>query len=198
MRDERGSAERRRPGQTGGRREDSGRPFARPAGPVPPLDIERARVEIERFIDLAMREMQLELVHEITVSGSADAGGEPAEIIVRFRGADEGLLLEDNAELLSAFEHLAHRWLRLDPRLHDRVRFDCADYRATHLEELKLSARVAAQRVRETGQEFQFNPMSSRERRIIHMELSGAAGVRTMSEGVGERRYLVIYPANKK
>jgi spoIIIJ-associated protein len=82
--------------------------------------------------------------------------------------------------------------------LHDRVRFDCADYRATHLEELKLSARVAAQRVRETGQEFQFNPMSSRERRIIHMELSGAVGVRTMSEGVGERRYLVIYPANKK
>ena len=77
------------------------------------------------------------------------------------------------------------------------MRFDCADYRATHLEELKLSARVAAQRVRETGQEFQFNPMSSRERRIIHMELSGAAGVRTMSEGVGERRYLVIYPAKK-
>ena len=92
MRDERGSAERRRPGQSGGHREGSGRPFARPSGPEPPLDTERARAELERFIDLAMREMQLELEREITVSGSADAGGEPAEIVVRFRGADEGCL----------------------------------------------------------------------------------------------------------
>src|ERR1700677_829737 len=72
---------------------------------------------------------------------------------------------------------------------------DCTDYRATPLEELKLSARVAAQRVRETGQEFQFNPMSSRERRIVHLELSGAPGVRTESEGSGDRRQLVVYPA---
>jgi predicted RNA-binding protein Jag len=40
--------------------------------------------------------------------------------------------------------------------------------------------------------------MSSRERRIIHLELNGAAGVRTMSEGAGDRRQLVIYPAAKK
>ena len=73
--------------------------------------------------------------------------------------------------------------------------FDCGEYRATRLAELKLSARVAAQRVRETGQPFQFNPMSSRERRIVHLELSGAAGVRTESEGSGDRRQLVIYPA---
>jgi len=100
--------------------------------------------------------------------------------------------------LLLALEYLAHRSLRLDPRLHDRVRFDCGDYRATHLDELKLSARVAAQRVRETGQPFRFNPMSPRERRIVHLELSGAAGVRTASEGSGDRRQLVIYPATKK
>jgi len=56
---------------------------------------------------------------------------------------------------------------------------------------------VAAQRVRETGQPHRFNPMSSRERRIIHLELNGAPGVRTMSEGTGDRRQLVIYPATK-
>ena len=126
------------------------------------------------------------------------AGGDPdsAEVQVTFRGADEGVLLEKNAELLLALEHIAHRWLRLDPRLHDRVRLDCGDYRASRLAELKLSARVAAQRVRETGQPHRFNPMSSRERRIIHLELNGAPGVRTMSEGLGDRRQLVIYPAS--
>jgi spoIIIJ-associated protein len=197
MRDERGSSDRRRPGQPGGRREEPYRPPARPSGPEPPLDVERAKTEIERFLELAAREMNLDIEREITVSGSGDTGDQRTEIAVKFRGADEELLLAQNAELLLAFEHLAHRWLRLDPRLHDRVRFDCADYRATHLEELKLSARVAAQRVRETGQEFEFNPMSSRERRIIHLELSAASGVRTVSEGVGDRRRLVIYPVNK-
>jgi len=61
---------------------------------------------------------------------------------------------------------------------------------------LRDFARRAAQRVRETGQPFRFNPMSSRDRRLIHLELNGAAGVRTMSEGSGDHRQLVIYPAN--
>ena len=141
--------------------------------------------------------MHLAVEYEIGQSG-AEGASEETEIIVAFRGDDQELLLERNAELLLALEHIAHRWLRLDPRMHDRVRFDCGAYRATRLEELKLSARVAAQRVRETGQPFRFNPMSSRERRLIHLELGGAAGVRTLSEGTGDRRQLVIYPSAKK
>ena len=157
--------------------------------PPPPLDIERALAELKRFLEIALREMGLDLKFEISLTTE----NEP-ELVVLFSGPDQEFLLERNAELLLALEHVGHRWLRLDPRLHDRVRFDCEDYRATRLAELKLSARVAAQRVRETGQPFQFNPMSSRERRIVHLELSGAPGVRTESEGSGDRRQLVIYP----
>jgi spoIIIJ-associated protein len=162
------------------------------------LDRERAAAELKRFLDLCVRELHLAIEYEITSPAAAvDAPGE-GEVVVAFRGEDEGFLLERNADLLLALEHLAHRWLKLDPRLHDRVRFDCGDYRASRLEELKLSARVAAQRVRETSQPFRFNPMSSRERRTIHLELNGAAGVRTVSEGAGDRRQLVIYPATVK
>jgi spoIIIJ-associated protein len=141
--------------------------------------------------------MGLALEWDISAAGQpqGEENSEGGDIVVTFRGADEELLLERNAELLLALEHIAHRWLRLDPRLHDRVRLDCGNYRADRLAELKLSARVAAQRVRETGQPHRFNPMSSRERRIIHLELNGAPGVRTMSEGMGDRRQLVIYPA---
>jgi len=161
----------------------------------PRLDGERVAAELRRFIDLAVRGMHLAVEWDISASGQVAAGSDGADVVVTFRGADEELLLERNAELLLALEHIAHRWLRLDPRLHDRVRLDCGEYRANRLAELKLSARVAAQRVRETGQPHRFNPMSSRERRVIHLELNGAPGVRTMSEGMGERRQLVIYPA---
>jgi len=162
------------------------------------LDREQAAAELKRFLDLAVREMGLAIDYEISTPAALEGGPEEKDVVVAFQGADQNFLLERNAELLLALEHVAHRWLRLDPRLHDRVRFDCGDYRATHLEELKLSARVAAQRVRETGQPFRFNPMSPRERRLIHLELNGAQGVRTASEGAGDRRQLVVYPAAKK
>lgn len=161
------------------------------------LDRARAIEQLKRLLDVAIGEMHLAIEYEISSSGGGSAVPEEADVVIAFHGADEPLLLERNAELLLAIEHIAHRWLRLDPRLHDRVRFDCGNYRAVRLEELKLSARVAAQRVRETGQPFRFNPMSSRERRIVHLELSGAPGVRTISEGAGDRRHLVIYSATK-
>jgi len=157
------------------------------------LDAKTAAEELKRFLDSSIRETGLSLEYDIATREDSDG----PEMVVAFRGPDEALLLERNAELLLALEHIAHRWLRLDSRMHDRVRFDCGDYRATRLEELKLSARVAAQRVRETGQPFRFNPMSSRERRVMHLELNGASGVRTASEGAGDRRQLVVYPAQK-
>lgn len=166
-------------------------------GPEPKLDAGRVVEEARRFVDLAIREMGLSLEYETTQPASEGAAAQ-TDVVIKFRGEDEPLLLEKNGELLLALEHVAHRWLKLDPRLHDRVRFDCGEYRADRLAELKLSARVAAQRVRETGQVFRFNPMSSRERRVIHLELTGAPGVRTISEGSGDRRQLVIYPAGKE
>jgi spoIIIJ-associated protein len=162
------------------------------------LDREHALQELKRYLDIAVREMGLEVTYEISTPATVDGGAGEKDILVAFQGADQDFLLERNAELLLALEHVGHRWLRLDPRLHDRVRFDCGEYRSLRLEELKLSARVAAQRVRETGQAFRFNPMSPRERRLIHLELTGAQGVRTASEGVGDRRQLVVYPVNKK
>ena len=158
------------------------------------LDRDRAAEEIRRYLDLTLRETQLAVKFEIKLASAADA----PQILVDFSGADDAVLIENQAELLLALEHIALRWLHLEPEFYDLIRFDCAGFRAMRLEELKLGARVAAQRVRETHEPFHFNPMAARERRLIHLELNNAQGVRTMSEGVGERRHLVIYPTEKK
>ena len=168
---------------------------------------------LKAFLDLVSREMGLAMRYEISstsesensessgtrkdtaTSSNPGSAAWRGDWLVRFSGEDEDILLGRNGELLLALEYLAHRWLRVPPALRDCVRFECGDFRATRLEELKLSARVAAQRVRETGQPFPFNPMSSRDRRTIHLELHGAPGVRTVSEGSGDRRHLIIYPA---
>jgi len=162
------------------------------------LEREALIAELRRFLTLLIERARLDLSFEIrAVEGEADDVENP-EVLVVLSGPDQDLLLERNAELLQAIEYIALRWLRLDPHFYDHIRFDSGDYRALRLEELKLSAKVAAQRVRETHQPFRFNPMSPRERRIIHLVLKDAPGVRTTSEGIGDRRQVVIFPAEAK
>lgn len=184
-------------------RRKSGRPpFSPRPRNIPPFDRSRAVEDLKKLLDVALRDMGLAVEYEFAEAAGGGQSGNITDgqvsLVVRFHGADEELLLARNGELLLAMEYVAHRCLRLDPALHDHVRFDCGDFRTTQLEELKLSARVAAQRVRETGQPFRFNPMSPRDRRLVHLELNGAPGVQTRSEGMGDRRQLVIYPATKK
>jgi len=122
-------------------------------------------------------------------------GFEQPDIVVDFSGRDAELLLERHGELLQAIEHITLRCLRLDPRDYDRIRFDCEGYRAGRIAELRLAAQAAAERVRQTRSPYRFNPMESRERRVLHLALKDAPGVRTASEGDGEHRAVVIHPA---
>jgi spoIIIJ-associated protein len=160
------------------------------------LDQAAATAELRRCLDTLLRKGCFELTYEIRATEPAVAADlENPEILVVFKGRNVDLLLEHNAELLKAFEHIALRWLWLDPPFYSRIRFDAGDYRTSRIEELKLSARVAADRVRETHAPFRFNAMSARERRILHLVLKEEAGVRTTSEGAGEERQVVVYPA---
>jgi spoIIIJ-associated protein len=160
------------------------------------LDHAATTVELRRCIDTLLRTGRFELSYEIQTTGPAPTELENPEILVLFRGRDQDLLLERNAELLKALEHIALRWLWLDPQFYGRIRFDAGGYRAIRIEELKLSARVAADRVRETHSPFRFNAMSSRERRILHLVLKDEPGVRTSSEGSGEERQVIVFPAD--
>ena len=45
---------------------------------------------------------------------------------------------------------------------------------------------------------YEFAPMSSRERRIVHLALRDHADLHTESQGEGGRRCLVVYPKNYK
>jgi spoIIIJ-associated protein len=160
------------------------------------LDEAATTAELRRCLDTILQRGRFQLSYEIRAMGPAVSQElENPEILVNFKGRDQDLLLERNAELLLAFEHIALRWLWLDPQFYGRIRFDAGGYRRMRIEELKLSARVAAGRVRETRAPFRFNAMSSRERRILHLVLKEEPGVRSESEGAGEGRQVVVYPA---
>jgi spoIIIJ-associated protein len=119
---------------------------------------------------------------------------EKPEILVEFSGPDSGLILERGAELLRSIEVIAIEMLNLPSNEHEKVSFDCMNHRAMRLEELRTAADVAAERVRKSGVPYRFAPMSSRERRIVHLALRDHADLRTESEGEGGRRMVVLMP----
>ena len=133
-------------------------------------------------------------VRALSADVAPDGGG--AEVFADVNGQDKDLLLERGAELLLALEHLALKSLRLEPPWQDKLFLDCDGHRAARVEELKMTARIAAERVQSSRQPFKLNPMSSRERRIVHMAIQEFPGVRTESVGVGEHRQVVIHPTD--
>src|SRR5260370_1779263 len=132
-------------------------------------DREAVAAELTRLLGEVLKHAGLDLSFAVRMEaeGAPATGGarlEEPEIVVDFQGRDQDLLLERNAELLKALEYLALRVLRFEPLFHERLRFDCGDYRAVRLEELKLAAKVAAERVQQSRHPFPLNPISSRHR----------------------------------
>jgi spoIIIJ-associated protein len=161
------------------------------------LDRTAAAEALRQFLEDVIRAARWDL--RVTVKAVAPVdSGDSAEVIADFDGADKELLVERGAEVLKALEHLALRALRLDSAFQERIHLDCGGYRALRMEELRMTARVAAERVQATKQPFRLNPMSPRERRIVHLTLKDMPGIRTESAGMGDERQVVIYAADAK
>jgi len=126
---------------------------------------------------------------------TAESDFETPDMVVKFNGPDVDMLLSNRAELLLALEHVTMEMLRMPSEDHSRISFDANDYRLLRLEELRLSATAAAEKVKRTGVPFRFNPMNSRERRVIHLSLRGETAVRSESLGSGPTRQVIVYPA---
>jgi spoIIIJ-associated protein len=159
------------------------------------LDREAAAEALREFLQRIVRASQFELnVNVRTAEPSSGTEEGEAEVFADLDGRDKEILVARGGEVLKALEHLAFRALGLEPAFHERIHLDCGGFRALRFEELRMTARVAAERVLASKQPFQLNAMSSRERRIVHLALKDVAGVRTESVGTGEERHIVIHP----
>jgi len=163
---------------------------------MPISDKIAAAKKISEFLNGIIATGDFHLRYKITVDPplSSDREWERPEILVELSGADSPLVLENGGELLRAFEHVSLEMLRLAPDEHEKVSFDCQNFRSARLQELRLAADVAAERVRKSGMPYAFAPMSSRERRIVHLALRDFTDLRTDSDGEAALRHVVVYP----
>jgi spoIIIJ-associated protein len=150
---------------------------------------------IEQFLRPVLEQAGFHMDFEMADGQATDDDFETPDVVVKFSGPDVEYLLANRAELLLALEHVTMEALRMPSEDHSRISFDANDYRLLRIEELRMSAAAAAEKVKRTGQPFRFNPMNSRERRVIHLALRNETELRSESSGSGGFRQVVVYPA---
>lgn len=149
---------------------------------------------IEAFLAGVIAKAGFQLTARVASGADVHPDFETPDLMVRFTGADVDLVLENKAELLLALEHLTLEALRIPAEDHSRICFDANDYRVLRVQELRMSAQSAAERVKKTGQAYFFNPMTSRERRILHLALRDEKELRSESVGGGPFRQVCVLP----
>ena len=112
--------------------------------------------------------------------------------LLNLSGEDIPYLLNENGEMLDAFETLLFQIYGRELERTQRFVCDADGFRQTRKAELQAMARFAAQNVRKNDRPFTFGVLNSTERRVIHLTLQEEPDLLTESVGAGRDRRLQV------
>lgn len=163
------------------RRREGGRAPARRAAdeaPPSPAVLERARAVLADVVRLA----------------GVDATVRIADARLIIDGDPSGVLIGRRGTTLDALEYVVNRAVGHDEERAAHVEVDANDYRARRRAALEALAQRMAERARSKGRPVALNPLSPRERRVVHLALQGDPTLTTRSAGAGFYRRVMIVP----
>ena len=169
------------------RRERSPRPERRdrsePREPDPEV-IEFASEVIDYFL------ASMGVVADTYIREETDDGVSVFDI----EGEDSGLLIGRRGETLQSLQYLVNLIVTHQLGRSAYVQIDIECYKERRRDTLAGVAARTAERVADTGEAAELEPMPAYERRWVHMALANNTDVRTESSGEGSDRFVIIYP----
>ena len=107
---------------------------------------------------------------------------------------DAGRLISARGESLEGLQLLVNQIMsrKLEEKQFKRVILDVSGWRKQKEDELKAMAEDLGKQVLETGKDFELEPMSAWQRRIVHMVTAEMKGLSSESVGEGRDRHIVI------
>lgn len=148
------------------------------ARPVAPLSLLRGKSLAKELIAL----MDLHISPELDESH-----------MINLVGDDAGIIIGKYGETLKAMEFLLNLMARQADE-GERIRLDSDGYRERREESLRRLALSAARETSRRRRPTYLEPMTSWERRIIHMTLQDREGIETRSMGEAPYRRVVVWP----
>jgi spoIIIJ-associated protein len=141
------------------------------------------------------RTLVARIVDALGVDAEVAAQEDEEAIVVTCSGEDVGLLIGRHGQTIDAVQYLlnviAYRAYGEEKK---DVVVDAAGYRARRQATLETLALRTADRVRDSGEAEELEPMTAVERKVVHLSLKDVAGVGTTSEGTEPNRYVVVIP----
>lgn len=141
------------------------------------------------------RALVAHIVETLGVDADVTAREGDEAIVVTCSGPDVGILIGRHGQTIDAIQYLlnAVAW-RAHREERKEVVVDAAGYRARRRATLEALAERVADRVRDSGEREELEPMTAVERKVVHLRLKDEAGVGTTSEGTEPNRYVVVVP----
>ncbi len=141
------------------------------------------------------RALLTRIVETLGVDAEVDAHDEAEAAVLTCSGPDVGLLIGRHGQTIDAIQYLLNAigWRAYGDERKEVV-VDAAGYRARRRATLESVALRVAERVRESGDREELEPMTAIERKVVHLRLKEVPGVGTTSEGTEPNRYVVVVP----
>jgi spoIIIJ-associated protein len=181
---------------------------ATPAAPSPaPGDAAAAETAPERsaedeersyrardFVETLLAKMGMDAVADLL---EPEPGDRANEIRIEIEGKDSGRVIGKKGQVLAAIQHIVNRVVNRPGLERRHVVVDAEGYRQRREETLATMAQRLGKRALDEGKIITFEPMSPRDRRIVHLALAKFPGVVTKSDGEGEGRRVQIIPVRR-
>ena len=186
-----GAAHGRAGGRPGGRGDRRGEAERRgPRGPARDDDDEAPWTGTPLYPDLRSMVESVLAAGDLDLAVDIEQEGETDRVMIS--GPDTELLLADNAEPLTALEHILNKMALRGLGRRGRLRLDCEGRRKRREDEIVQMALSSAEKIKQEGGEFTTSPLNPYERRLVHIALKDDPSVLTHSVGEGFLKQVVI------
>lgn len=148
----------------------------------------------DRHIGERARQVLQEILSHMDVRADVNVKEEDGRTLLELTGDSSGLLIGRRGQMLDALEYLLNRIVARDEGGSTRVVIDSQNYRARRREALEDLARRMGEQAKKRRRPVALNPLSPRDRRIVHVILQADPSLTTKSSGKGYLRRLIIIP----
>jgi spoIIIJ-associated protein len=155
----------------------------------------RSREDDEAQADEAANVLD-DLLDILDIDADVNIREDDERIVLDVTGPEAGRAIGKKGQTLDALQFLLNRIVNRDVEEQRHIIVDSGDYRERHDKSLTSLAEREAKRAVQSGRTVTLQPMSARDRRVIHLSLAKFEGVTTESSGEGMRRRIQIIPSS--
>ncbi len=125
---------------------------------------------------------------------SAEVSLKDGVLNIDIKSEEARILIGQNGQTLADIQHLLAKIIKKASKEEIFLNLDIEDYKKRKIDYLKDIARAAADEVASSREEKLLPPLSSFDRRIVHMELANRTDIKTESVGENPERRIAIKP----